>query len=85
MVKEVLESMGHFKAWVPPDPTKPQEEEEDSDSSDEEMTDEERHAKWVRKLLSIVPKKTLDDFKKIDGESFVLRIVNSKSWKFVRY
>lgn len=72
VVKEVLESMGHFKAWRPDQVC------ESSSSSDEEVTEEERQRRYVNKLLKIVPKRTLADFATIDDITTVEDLLNIK-------
>ncbi|CAD7928380.1 unnamed protein product [Amoebophrya sp. A25] len=78
-VKAVLESMGHFKQWRPGQ----EEEDEESSTDEEDMTEDEKHDRWLRKLLKIKngpddKKRTLDDFKKIDEITKIEDCLNLK-------
>ncbi|CAD7927845.1 unnamed protein product [Amoebophrya sp. A120] len=87
-VKAVLESMGHYRQWRPD-----QEESEESSTDEDELTEEEKFARWVRKLEKIKnqpqdQKRVLDDFKKIDQITTIEECLNIKvdaKWQFTNW
>lgn len=71
-------SMGHFRQWRPDE-----EEEEESETDEDELTAEERHERWIKKLTKILngpqsEKQVLTDWTKIDQVTTLEECLNLK-------